>query len=88
MERNDRAFWEFPRSSALIRQVPALLRFDGVVNTLCLFLDHPNALNLLPNVVGTIKHAKCVIDTSVNFEIDCLIQPVDAILDLIGNGLD
>jgi hypothetical protein len=48
-----------------------------------------NALNVFPDVADAIKNAKLVINKSVNFEdIDCPIQLVGAVLDLIGDGFD
>jgi hypothetical protein len=59
----------------------------------CVLVDHPNvnlnALNILPHVPKAIESAESVIDTSVDFKhIDCPIQLVCAVLDLIGDRLD
>jgi hypothetical protein len=48
-----------------------------------------NTLNIPPDVADSTEYAKLVIDTSVNFEdIDCPIQLVCAVLDLIRDGFD
>jgi hypothetical protein len=77
---------------------------DGSMNALCILVDHQNvsldALNILPNisldtlnvypdVADAIENAKLVINKSVNFkDIDCPIQLVGAVLDLITDGFD
>jgi hypothetical protein len=48
-----------------------------------------NALYFLPDVADAIENAKLVIDTSVNFkDIDCPIQLVGAVLEVIRDGFD